>query len=394
MNQYNLNSLVSLARRRGASDLHLDGGLPAAIRVNGQIKFLEEVIKSSTLKEWTLSLLGAERWDFLNEKKSIDLSETLSGMRCRINAFFSLRGVSLAIRILNDQIATIDSMNLHPVFRQIASYREGLVLMCGTTGSGKSTTLSALIQEINKTESLNVITIENPIEYVIRPVKSMVRQRELGISVDSFHLGVRDALREDPDVIMVGEVRDEETAKATISAAETGHLVLGTIHGSNCAEAIQRLASLCHSDKNEAVFHQISSCLKAVVCQKLVYFAQHRIRVPVCEILIPNTATRSVIFSQKLNKISDTLASSRDDGSMTFQWYREWVDSKSEFYKPSLEPVSETKKEVLPDAQKEQWKLAIRKRKLEKTSTSSSQTDLEISGEDDDLMQIIQDLEE
>ncbi|NRA68095.1 MAG: Flp pilus assembly complex ATPase component TadA [Pseudobacteriovorax sp.] len=388
-----LSTIIRSARQKGASDVHLDCGLPPALRVDGKITFLDEAITATKLNEWVIGLLGPDRWEYLQERKSIDLSEIIGGLRCRLNIFFSLRGVSLAIRILYDHQVSIDSMNLHPIFKEISTHRQGLILVCGSTGSGKSTTLAALVHEMNLRESLNIITIENPIEYVMKPIKSMIRQREVGISVDTFFDGVRDALREDPDVIMVGEIRDGDTARATLRAADTGHLVLGTLHGSNCTEALQRMTSLCQSEQQEGVLHQLAGCLKAVISQKLVYLPERKMRVPLCEILIPNTATKSVLHSNQLVKIQDTLASGRDNGSLTFKWYQDWLDAKTNFHYPKpSEPPAESS-ETIESGQKDLWKLATKKTRSGKQTMKQSQSDLEITDDGEDLMDIIQDLE-
>ena len=385
-----IEKLVKQAYERGATDLHMESGLPPALRLKGNIEFLEDPINPTQFREWLVKLLGPERWEYLEINKSVDLSEFISGIRCRINVYYSYRGFSLSLRLLEDRQLSIDSINLHPVFKTIVRQDHGLILVCGPTGSGKSTTLAAMVDEINSSKKCNIITIENPIEYVMKSKRSFVHQREVGVSVAGFSEGVRDALREDPDVILVGEVRDEETAKATLNAAETGHLVLATIHSSNVTEAITRLSSTFNKEFRQQALSQLAGCLRAVICQRLVYLEDQKIRVPKCEILISNTAVKSMLQSDTLRGIPDALRGGRDVGSMTLDWYQEWLDKKTAFTKPDKRKTlpSQPQSEVI---NREAWKVATRTTKRKKQIVESN-SDYEID-DSDDLNDIIGELE-
>src|SRR5208337_3616769 len=203
------------------------------------------------------------------ERRSFDFSRTIHGARCRINVLQSSRGVGFAIRLLAAFQATVEKLNLHPDLKKLVAPTHGLILVSGPTGSGKSSTLAALIQEINLADARHIVTVESPIEYTFRPQRSYIRQREVGRDTPSFEQALHDALREDPDVLMVGEMRDPETMRLTLSASETGHLVLATVHSSSCAEALQRVVSAFPAEIQGSVAAQLADCLVAVISQRL-----------------------------------------------------------------------------------------------------------------------------
>jgi twitching motility protein PilT len=219
--------------------------------------------------EMARHLLGDDHWHHFLERRSFDMSKTIQGVRCRINVLQSSRGVGFAIRLLASFQATLEKLNLHPDLRKLITPTNGLILVSGPTGSGKSSTMAALIQEINLSETRHIVTIESPIEYVFRPRKSYIRQREVGRDTPSFEQALLDALREDPDVLMVGEMREPETMRLTLSASETGHLVMATVHSSTCAEALQRVVSAFPAEIQSAVSAQLADCLLAVISQRL-----------------------------------------------------------------------------------------------------------------------------
>ena len=221
-----LDSLITAANQQGASDLHLEPGLPAAARVRGSLRIVGEPIPGNTLIELARDAIGADAWPHFVERRSADFSRTLGGVRCRINVLHTARGLGFAIRLLTSFQATIENLNLHPDLKKLVAHTTGLILISGPTGSGKSSTLAALIQEINLAEPRHILTIESPIEYIFRARRAFIRQREVGRDTPSFEQGLLDALREDPDVLMVGEIREPETMRLTLNAAETGHLVI------------------------------------------------------------------------------------------------------------------------------------------------------------------------
>ena len=226
-----------------------------------------------------------------------------------------------------------------------------MILISGPTGSGKSSTLAALIQEINLTDTRHIVTVESPIEYLFRPRRSYIRQREVGRDTPSFEQALLDALREDPDVLMVGEMREPETMRLTLNASETGHLVLATVHSSTCAEALQRIASAFPAEIQASVCAQLADCLVAVISQRLVFRSDLNMRVPECEVLVANHAVKNFIRTREFFKISSSLETGADHGMWTFQRYRSWVQNRKKWHtpnEPAEAPDSEPAGEVSP----------------------------------------------
>jgi twitching motility protein PilT len=327
-----------LAQTNGASDLHLESGLPAALRVRGSLKTVGEPIPGKTMLEMARNLLGDEHWQHFLERRSFDMSKTIHGVRCRINVLQSSRGVGFAIRLLASFQATIEKLNLHPDLKKLVTPTNGLILVSGATGSGKSSTLAALIQEINLTETRHIVTIESPIEYMFRPRKSYIRQREVGRDTPSFEQALLDSLREDPDVLMVGEMRDPETMRLTLSAAETGHLVMATVHSSTCAEALQRVVSAFPAEIQSGVSAQLADCLLAVISQRLRFRPELGMRVPECEILMPTNAIKNFIRNRDFFKIVSALETGGEHGMWSFQRYRTWLENRRQWNNPDQNP--------------------------------------------------------
>src|SRR5258706_7210498 len=288
-------SLVGLAASNGASDLHLEAGLPAALRIRGALRTSGEPVPAELLMQFARGIIGEEQWPHFLERRSHDMSRTIRGVRCRIKIMQPARGVGFASRLLATFQATVEKLNLHPDLKKLVTSTNGLILVSGATGSGKSSTLAALIQEINLTEARHIVTIESPIEYTFRPRRAYIRQREVGRDTPSFDQALLDSLREDPDVLMVGEMRDPETMRLTLNAAETGHLVLATVHSSNCAEALQRVVAAFPSDIQSNVAAQLADCLVGVVSQRLRFRPDLKIRIPECEILFPTNPIKNFI---------------------------------------------------------------------------------------------------
>lgn len=332
-----LAALVRLAESSGASDLHLEPGLPAAMRVRGALRLSGEPLPARDLLETARNLLPPDLWGEFQQRRSADLSRTIAGVRCRINILHSARGVGFAIRLLASFQATVEKLNLHPSLKKLVQNPHGLVLVSGPTGSGKSSTLAALIQEINLTETRHILTIESPIEYTFRPRRAYIRQREVGRDTPSFEQALLDALREDPDVIMVGEMREPETMRLTLSASETGHLVLGTLHSATCAEALNRIVSAFPAEIQNSVSAQLADCLVAVISQRLRYRADLNIRVPECEILIATHAVRNFIRNRDFFKLATALETGADQGMWTYQRYQTWLDKRTNWSFPTQE---------------------------------------------------------
>jgi twitching motility protein PilT len=333
-----LDSLVRLASTNGASDLHLEPGLAPALRIRGSLRTAGDPLAAPLLLEMARATIGEERWPNFLERRSFDLSKTIRGVRCRINILQTSRGVGFAIRLLASFQATVDKLNLHPDLKKLVAPTTGLVIVSGPTGCGKSSTLAALIQEINMAETRHIVTIESPIEYTFRPRRAYIRQREVGRDTPSFEQGLLDALREDPDVLMVGEMREPETMRLTLNASETGHLVLTTVHSSNCAEAIQRIASAFPAEIQGSVCAQLADCLVAVVSQRLRFRPELNIRLPECEILLATHAIRNFIRNRDFFKIVSSLETGAEHGLWTFQRYRSWMDTRSNWFTPDQNP--------------------------------------------------------
>src|SRR5215472_16540252 len=332
-----LETLIATARQQGASDLHLEAGLPAALRIRGSLRTAGEPIAPQTLSGFAHEILG-EQWEQFLERRSADLSKTISGVRCRINILQSSRGIGFAIRLLASFQATIETLNLHPDLNKLITHPHGLILISGPTGSGKSSTLAALIQEINLTETQHIVTIESPIEYSFRPRRAYIRQREVGRDTPSFERALLDSLREDPDVIMVGEMRGPETMRLTLSASETGHLVLATVHSSTCAEALQRVVSAFPAEIQSSVAAQVADCLVAVISQRLRFRQDLNIRVPECEILMATHAVKNFVRNRDFFKIAAPLETGAEHGMWSFQRYRTWLENRNNWYIPGQTP--------------------------------------------------------
>lgn len=329
-----LEALIQIAVRQGASDLHLEAGLPAAVRVRGALRTFGDPIAARVLFEWAQTVIGVEAWAQFVERRSFDLSRSLSGVRCRMNILQTSRGVGFAIRLLAGFEATIEKLNLHPDLKKLAEHTTGLVLVSGPTGSGKSSTLAALIQEINLNDTRHIVTIESPIEYTFRPRKSYLRQREVGRDTPSFEQALLDALREDPDVLMVGEMREPATMRLTLNAAETGHLVLATVHSSTCIEALQRIVSAFPAEIQGSVSAQLADCLVAVIAQRLQFRPDLNLRLPECEILIPTNPVKAHIRNRDFFKIASVLETGAESGLWTFHRYRTWMGQRKQWFVP------------------------------------------------------------
>lgn len=343
--------MIANLKKMGASDLHLEPGLAPTARVQGELKPLaKDPVAASQTRAVAKDILNKEQWKGFLERLSCDLSLIISGVRCRVHIMKTHRGVGLAIRLLSSFQPNLERLNLHPDLAKLVDRRNGLVVITGPTGSGKSSTLAALLHEISVTKCLHIVTVESPIEYPILPRRSFVRQREVGPDTPSFDRALLDALREDPDVIMVGEVRERETIKLTLNAAETGQLVLTTLHSSNPAEAVQRIVASFPPEIQGSVCHQLADCLVGVVAQRLHFNESYMIRVPVCEILVATNPVKNLIRQGQFYKLASALETGYGEGNWTFRRYQQWLDGRTDFYVPSdadsLDVVPEVRDEL------------------------------------------------
>jgi twitching motility protein PilT len=336
-----LHKLIALAKERQASDLHLEPGLPPFIRVRGGLSAAGEPCAAEDLLQSARDLIVPDDWPRFMAQHSFDMSKTVDGQRCRFNILKTSRGIGLAIHLLPSFQPTIERLNLLPDLKQLVDPANGLVLISGPTGSGKSTTLAALVNTINFADARHIITIESPIEFTFRPRKAFIRQREVGRDTPSFEQALLDSLREDPDVLMVGEMREPETMRLTLSAAETGHLVLATVHSSNCTEALQRVVNAFPSEIQGNIAAQLADCLVAVVSQRLQFRTDLSICVPECEILKSTLPIRNFIRNREFFKIQSFLETGAESGMWTYARYRTWLDKRANFHVLSREPDAE-----------------------------------------------------
>ncbi|HEV7612285.1 MAG TPA: ATPase, T2SS/T4P/T4SS family [Steroidobacteraceae bacterium] len=318
----------------GASDLHLEAGTPLVARIRGDLQTVGGLIPGDLLAQAAHHLLGVAGWTQFTQHGSADISMAIGGVRCRVNFFQTVRGIAAAIRLLTPSIKDLQGCNLHPDFRKLVDAKTGLVIISGPTGSGKSTTLAALIEEINASRSRNIITLESPLEYLYTNRRSFIRQREIPTHSPSFEQGIIDALRENPDVLVVSEMRTPEVMRLTLNAAETGHLVLATMHSATCAEALSRLCMSFPSDIQASIRAQLADCLVGLSCQRLDFLSAHRLLVPHCEILLPSSGAKGTIRAGNFSQIANVLQSGGDEGMWTFDRYERWMEQVTDWVRP------------------------------------------------------------
>jgi twitching motility protein PilT len=318
-----VNDLLKIAVERGASDLHLKVGSVPMLRVRGGLMpaTSDKRLDHEDMMAMAGAVIPTATREKFTDNHEIDLAYSVPGLgRFRCNAFQQRGTIGMIFRVIPMRVSTIEELALPVVLRKIAHEERGLVLVTGTTGSGKSTTLAAMIDEINSTRTSHVITIEDPIEYLHRDKKSIVSQREIGIDTDSFAKALRAALRQDPDVILVGEMRDFETIETAILAAETGHLVFSTLHTTDATETITRIISVFPPHQQQQIRLQLAGVLKAAISQRLMPRADGKGRVPAVEVMITTPYIRDCIIDRdKTRLIRDAIAQGTSQyGMQTF----------------------------------------------------------------------------
>lgn len=301
-----INDLLKISIERKASDLHLKAGSKPVLRVDGDLNPIAETKR--LLQEDTIamafSIMNNKQKQKFKENLELDMAYSVPGLgRFRINIFQQRSTVGIVCRVIPVKILTVNELNLPPVIESIAEEPRGLVICTGTTGSGKSTTLAAIIDYINTNKSVNIMTIEDPIEYLHRDKRGIVNQREVGVDTLGFFTALRSALRQDPDVILVGEMRDKETIETAITAAETGHLVLSTLHTLDATESVNRVISMFPPHQHKQMRNQLASVLTGVISQRLVPRADGKGRVPAVEILLSTARTRECIEDKDKTKL-------------------------------------------------------------------------------------------
>jgi len=344
-------AVIAAAVREGFSDVHITGGHPMVYRKNGRIQAEDSV-------RWTpqevdglvRKVLTPNHLRELAREWSSDLALSVYGVRLRLNVFNTTRGLSLAIRLLPGTIPTIDKLNLHPSMEQIAEVKAGLVLICGATGSGKSTTIAAVVDEINRNRTAHIVTLEDPIEFRYFSKKSFVEQRELGTHVPTFEKGLLDVLREDPDVIVVGELREQEVMRLTLNAAESGHLVIASLHATNAEDALYRLCNSFPVEAQEEIRFQLASTLQWIIIQQLAFREDIGFRIPVLSIVRGTQAVKGLIRENKIPQIESAIQMGKADGMFTMERYlRDFIGTKKNFVPPSenFKPSPEVSQDII-----------------------------------------------
>jgi len=319
-NTIRLDVLFNQMPELEASDLHLKVGNPPIFRVDGELhRAKSEPLTERQMVALVEELLGNEKMAELHQKGSLDLGHDFEKGRVRINVFLQTGYLSLAARLVNDDIPSLEDLHLPKVLERTADLRQGLMLVCGITGSGKSTTLASLVDMINRRRRCHILTIEDPIEYLHHDAKSIVNQREVGLDARNWADALRAAVREDPDVILVGEMRYEETFQAGLIAAETGHLVFGTLHTSSAAGTISRILDLFPPDKHKLIRQSLGFNLKVVLCQKLIpSFREDLHIVPVVELMFVNPSIRKAIEEGQDGRIADLIGVGTEEGMLNW----------------------------------------------------------------------------
>jgi twitching motility protein PilT len=312
--------LLQRAVQKDASDIHLKAGSTPYFRVDGEITPQgSEPIQSEDMEGIVDVLLTPDQKGYFLKRGEIDLSFTEKGVgRFRVNIFRQRGSVSLVMRRIKNKILSFDQLHLPPSTMRFARMQRGLVLITGTTGSGKSTTLASIVDYINQNRRCHVVTIEDPIEYIHTDKLAVVNQREITIDTQNFSSALKAVMRQDPDVILVGEMRDLETFQAAISAAETGHLVFSTLHTTNVMQTIDRIIDLFPTNQHDQVRSALSLNLQAIMCMRLLARSDGAGRVPACEILFANPSVRALIKDNRIAQLPMAIQQGRDTGMQTF----------------------------------------------------------------------------
>lgn len=330
--------IITACYEKGCSDLHMTGDHPLVCRKDGEVFFQKQhVLSPQYLDQLAERILNQRQKQQLKEQWSTDLALSVAGKRLRMNVFSSHRGVSMAIRFLPAAIPDLESLNLHPSLKDFCAMKSGLLLICGSTGSGKTTTIAALINEINRSRACHVVTLEDPIEYLFTSKNAFIEQRELGKHFHNYQQGLLDVLRQAPDVIVVGEMRAPETIQLALDAAESGHLVIATMHAGSHEETVHRMCSLALPVSAEHTRLQLSQSLAGIVNQQLTYMPKLRFSVPVLSVLRNSRATATLIRDNKLSQLDSMLETCKGKGMFTFAAYREdYLAGKTDFRQPAL----------------------------------------------------------
>lgn len=318
---YSILEIMLDAFKRNASDIHLAVGSKIVLRIHGKLVLTgENILSPNDTVNFLNELISDERYKEFEQKGELDFSYGIENVsRFRINAFKQRGTVSLAIRIIPTSIPDLDQLGAEPILKTFIEKPQGLILVTGPTGSGKSTTLASMIDLINKTQAKHIITLEDPIEYLHKHNKSLIVQREIGTDSLSFSSGLRSALRQDPDVILVGELRDLETISTAITAAETGHLVLATLHTTDASNTIDRIIDVFPAYQQSQIRLQLASVLVGIVSQRLLTSSDQMGRALAMEILVNTPAVANLIRSEKVHQIKTIIQTGKASGMLTIE---------------------------------------------------------------------------
>lgn len=316
-----INEFVALSVKHNASDLHLCTCHLPMLRIDGELQAMEqgEIVSQQQMATWCKSLLAQEMWQQLQQVGQLDLALVMAdGVRLRANFFLQNAGISVALRRIASQCPTLAELAAPEIIPLLVQREDGLILVTGATGSGKSTTLAAMIDFINQHQRRHILTLEDPIEFIHRSQRSLIQQRELGRDTHSFDQALRAALREDPDVILLGELRDTTTIRLALTAAETGHLVLATLHTRSAPQAVERLVDVFPAEEKPYIRAQLANSLQAVIAQKLLSKPGGG-RTAIYEILTATPAVSSMIREGKTHQLASVLQTGAQSGMQTFE---------------------------------------------------------------------------
>jgi len=341
-----INKLLAYALESGASDLHLSSGSIPMVRINGIMKPLN--MSSTTDKDMDSILpqvMSDDQIAKFRDRKEIDFSARLDGKgRFRVNFFQQIRGLAAVFRAIPEIPKGFEELSLPPILETMSMLDRGLILLTGPTGSGKSTTLAAMVDHINQNRECHIITIEDPVEYFHHSNQCMINQRELGASTHSFANALRSALREDPDVILVGEMRDLETISLALTAAETGHLVLSTLHTSSAVKAVDRIIDIFPASQKGQIRSMMSESLEAVIAQKLLQTKDKKGRIPALEIMIATTAIRNLIREDRIYQIPSVMQAGGVEGMQTLDQDLQRLVSQGKIQRAAAAQIAENPK--------------------------------------------------
>ncbi len=307
--------------KMGASDIHFKAEAPPRVRIKGSLRPLKgDPLANAKIEKMLFEIMGEDKQEQYRERGSTDFSYQLDrNNRFRINIFRQRGLTSMAARHIPRTILDYAALNLPPVLEKISNLHQGLILVAGITGSGKSTTIAAMLQRINETRTCHIVTLEDPIEFMFEDAKAFINQREIGMDVADFHDALKYLMREDPDVVLIGELRDKDTFEAAIHAAESGHLVFGTVHASNAGGTVTRLLELFPPESRELVRMSLVFNLQAIVCLKLLKRIQPEIpRIPAAEIMLASPSVRKLIGDKRENELLGVIRGSYDEGMQDF----------------------------------------------------------------------------